>query len=234
MSQSRYQKCKDKIYSFCRDFWEPLKSKSPKFRDQTFAYTLGSTLSNMKAPALFSLAFGLLIIVSPDSVDKVLLDSIDEYLQNTGGAIVLYSSVMIYGLILLTCKSFIGLCNFLRVVLQATCYLGHLILSVTAGIALGLLLPTFIELEIKEHIYAYCAVVLQLTAIAVCYQIVCKSSTEEFMAEFVEQTNLRSKNARWPAKYLNGLIVENESKLRIVSGWLLFISAFITLLLHEF
>lgn len=220
--------------NFASDFSAPFKSDSPKFGEQSLAYALGSIINTMKAPALFSLVFGLLIIISPETIDLILFDGIDENLQNTGGAIALFSTAILYGLIMLSCKSLVRLCNFLRLILNATSYLGHLIASVTAGIGLGLIIPTLLELEVKAEIYTYIGIVFKLILMAVCYQRVSKSASQAFMLEFVKGVESRSVSGFGPVRYLNSFIYEQKDKLRLASGWILILSAVITMCFHDF
>lgn len=220
--------------NFKNDFLTPFKANSPKFHEQCLAYTLGSVINAMKAPALFSIVFGLLIIISPEKVDSILFDAIGENLQNTGGVIVLFSTAIIYGLILLSAKSFEGVCNLLRYVLNATSYLGYLIISVTAGIALGLIIPTYIEMEVKVGIYAYFVIVIQLVLMAVCYQLVSKSGSKVFMLEFAKGVEHQRLNGWGPVKFINSFISENKNVLRLVFGWVLILSALFALYSHEF
>jgi len=200
------------------DFLTPFKSDAPKFREQSVSYTLGLIMTIMKIPALFSLALGLLILISPDKADLDLLAAIDENFQNIGFTIALYSTSLIYGLILLTCTLSIFVCNFFRYILNATTYLGFLIVSVSAGIALGLIIPTFIELKINTEISAYFAIIFQLMFIGICCQFMNKPASHSYMVQFITNVE-KSCTSRLPwVRHSNLFIYENKRMLRIIFG----------------
>ena len=219
---------------FLNEFLAPLKSESQKFSKQSLAYTLGSITETMKAPALFSLAFGLLILISPGKIDKILYDGINENFQNTGGVIILYSTAILYGFILLSCKSCMWLCNLLRYILNATSYLGHLIVSVTAGIGLGLIFPTFLELEVKTEIFNFISIVFELILIATCYQLVNRFASQTFILDIINNIKSRSINEDSPFKNVSSFIYEQRHIIRLIFGWCIIFSAGFSMYNHNF
>lgn len=211
------------IRKLCPDFFVPFESNALKFRDQSLSYTIGSILTIMRIPFLYALALGLLILISPEAAHLDLFAAMNENFQNIGGAIALYSTSLIYGLILLACSSSAVLCNFFRHILNATTYLGYLILSATAGIAFGLIIPTLIDLEIKTEISANFAIAFQLMLIGICFQFANKSASNKFMIKFV--TNVEKNcTSRYPwVKHSNLFIYENKQMLRIIFGIVLIV-----------
>lgn len=204
------------------DFLTPFKSNAPKFRDQSLSYTLGSVLPIMKIPFLYSLALGLLILISPEAAHLDLLAALDENFQNIGFVIALYSTSLIYGLILLTCTSSILLCHFFRYILNATTYLGHLIVIATAGISLGLIIPAFIELKINTEIHtdirAYFIMAFQLTLIGIGCQLLNKPASHEYIARFTINIQKGCTNEHLWIKHPYLFINENKLMLRIIFG----------------
>lgn len=219
---------------FLKDFLTPLKNNHPPFWKQSFAYTLGDIINKMKYPATFSLALGLLILLSPDSIGKIFSDAINENFQNVGGTIILYFTVFVYGLVLLTCKSYQRTCNFFRRLLHAAAYPGYLILAVTAGVGLGLVIPTFIELNTKTLIYNHIIITFKLIMISFLFQLISRAASRETILQLQTCTIKVLKKINGLNKHIDNFIDKEKEKIRPALAGVIILSAIASFLTHDF
>ncbi|CAK2695545.1 membrane hypothetical protein [Vibrio crassostreae] len=219
-----------KVISILNDLKEPYQTLEPRFSDRTIAYTIGDIGKITKAPAVFSLTASLLTLTTPDSIDALLFAGIGENFQNIGGALALYLTLFLYGLILLPHSLTKALYGLLLVCIDCTSKLGYLIVSVTIGIGLGLLPLVIVETMdmalIKDMIFD----ILALLILAVVFQRASYLSRKKSLSYIYSQL-VKNQNHAWPiVQATNMLILEHQVLLK----YLLSISLIVVALVSGF
>ena len=220
------------ISKFIEEFKKPILNSNPSFHLQSTAYMFGNMYQTMKFPFVFSLFAGISVFVLPDEGDRKSIEAISEFLQNTGGIIAMYLCTLLAGLII-TFSRVKYLSNFFRWLLRFVSYAGHIIVTVTAGVAAGLIFPTLIEDLSFFKFPAMLYTLYSLIIIGIFFFYINKCLTEKNMASFKSLTKKTSENDIFLVSSISSFIVSNHLILKfLIGGGLIFASIWSLLFEH--